>query len=269
LTPLEVSVYGMHPESYEAVSRVPGSFAQFRRGVDRLLERRVRFVVKTALLPPNRCEWAEFEQWAKTLPWTDGPQDSSMFFDLRNRRDDPDKNRQIQSLRVLPEEVAGIMSRDPCAYRRGMAEFCGKFMAPPGDRLFRCGAGNRGCVDAYGRYQLCLGLRAPDLSYDLRRGSLRDAHVNFFGPWKQIKAANPDYLARCSKCFLKGLCEQCPAKSWAETGTLDTPVEYLCEIAHAEARYLGLIGPCEKAWTVVNYAGRIRKLVTDAKPTQQ
>ena len=33
-----------------------------------------------------------------------------------------------------------------------------------------------------------------------------------------------------------GLCEQCPAKSWSEHGTLDTPVEYHCEMAHAQAR---------------------------------
>jgi sulfatase maturation enzyme AslB (radical SAM superfamily) len=64
----------------------------------------------------------------------------------------------------------------------------------------------------------------------------------------ELRATNPEYLRRCAKCFLKGLCEQCPAKSWAESGTLDTPVEYLCEVAHAQARYLGWLGKHEQGW---------------------
>ncbi len=55
------------------------------------------------------------------------------------------------------------------------------------------------------------------------------------------KATNLDYLARSALCFLKGLCEQCPAKSWMEHGTFDTPVEYLCRVAHAQALDLGLL----------------------------
>ena len=70
---VEVTVYGMKPESYEAVSRAPGSYAEFRRGVGLLLDRRVPFVVKGALLPPNRCEMDEFEAWAATIPAMDRP----------------------------------------------------------------------------------------------------------------------------------------------------------------------------------------------------
>jgi MoaA/NifB/PqqE/SkfB family radical SAM enzyme len=65
---MEITVYGMHKESYETVSRVPGSFAQFRRGVDLLLERKIPFVVKSAFLPPNKTEMDEFEAWAGTIP---------------------------------------------------------------------------------------------------------------------------------------------------------------------------------------------------------
>jgi hypothetical protein len=74
---IEVTVYGMHEETYEAVTRVPGSYAGFRRGVALLLERKVPFVVKGAILPPNRGELDEFESWAATLP--DG---KSLLFDV-------------------------------------------------------------------------------------------------------------------------------------------------------------------------------------------
>ena len=73
-----------------------------------------------------------------------------------------------------------------------------------------------------------------------------------------MKATNAEYLHRCAVCFLKGLCEQCPAKSWAENGTLDTPVEYLCEVAHAQGRFLGWLKDGEKAWKIHNWKERVR-----------
>ena len=112
-------------------------------------------------------------------------------------------------------------------------------------------------MDAYGYFQPCMILRHPDCIYDLKKGSLQDALANFFPKTREMKATNPEYLKRCARCFLKGLCEQCPAKSWMEHGTLDTPVEYLCGIAHAQACYLGLIKDNEKAWEVAHWEERI------------
>jgi radical SAM protein with 4Fe4S-binding SPASM domain len=133
-------------------------------------------------------------------------------------------------------------------------------MGPPGDRLFACGAGHGTCVDAYGRAQMCMMLRHPDRAYDLKTGSLRDALTCFFPRLRETRATNPEYLARCARCFLKGLCEQCPAKSWAEHGTLDTPVEYLCQVAHAQAHDLGLLRNGERAWEVRDGRSRVERL---------
>ena len=261
LVKIEVTVYGLKPESYEAVSRVPGSYAEFRRGIGLLLERNVPFVVKGALLPPNYAEMESFEAWAATLPAMDKPPGYSLFFDLRGRRDSSTKNRQIQSLRLKPEDGIAILKRNDEAYIKEMGEFCGKFMGPPGDRLFSCGAGYGACVDAYGMLQPCLQLRHPEMVYDLHNGSLKEALTNFFPRLREeTRALNPDYLARCARCFLKGLCEQCPAKSWAEHGTLDTPVEYFCRVAHFQAMDLGLLRAGECAWEIENWEGRIARI---------
>jgi radical SAM protein with 4Fe4S-binding SPASM domain len=256
LEPLEVTVYGMHRESYEAVSRAPGSFAQFRHGVDLLLERQVPFIVKGVLLPPNRGERDEFEAWAATTPGMTRPPAYSLFLDLRNRRDDPDKNRLIESLRLTPEEALAVLARDEITYRREQAKFAARFMGPPGAELFRCGAGHAVSIDACGRAQPCMGVRAPDLTVDVLGSSLSDA-LERFGRLNDIRATNPEYLRRCAVCFLHGFCEQCPAKSWSEHGSLDTPVEYLCSVAHAQARYLGWLEQRENAWSVIEWRGRV------------
>jgi radical SAM protein with 4Fe4S-binding SPASM domain len=107
--------------------------------------------------------------------------------------------------------------------------------------------------------QPCLLLRHPDTVYDLKSGSLEDALRSFFPRLREWGATDAGYLARCAKCFLKGLCEQCPAKSWMEHGTLDTPVEYLCQVTHAQAADLGLINPGEKGWEVVDWKERVAR----------
>jgi len=259
LKEIEVSVYGMKQESYEGVTRTPGSYAAAWRGINLLLEYKVPFVVKGALLPQNKDEIDEFEAWTATIPWMDKPPSYSMFFDLRCRRDGQ-KNELIKKLRLAPEEGLKILARNKDKYLKEMKEFCSKFMRPSGDKLFSCGSGTGGgCVDAYGFLQPCMMLRHPETVYDLKKGSLKDALTNFFPKLRETKAANSEYLARCAKCFLKGLCEQCPAKSWMEHGTLDTPVEYLCEIAHTQARYLGLLKENEKAWEVNEWQARIKE----------
>jgi len=247
LVAVEVSVYGMHAESYEAVTRVPGSFAQFRRGVDLLLGRGIPFVIKGALLPPNRGEIDELEAWAASIPGMTGPPTYAMFYDLRNRRDDAAKNWQIEALRLTPVEGVAVLTRDAAAYRKRMEEFAAAFMGARGDLLFGCGVGHGVSVDAYGRAQPCMGVRAPDLTFDLAGASLAQALERFEG-LRELRATDPEYLRRCARCVLKGLCEQCPAKSWAEHGTLDTPVEYLCELAHAQARWVGWLGESERGW---------------------
>ena len=259
LEKIEITVYGMKKKSYEAATRTAGSFEAAWRGINLLLEKKIPFVVKSALLPSNKDEIEEFEEWAKGIPWMDKPPSYSMFFDLRCRRDGK-KNELIKILRLKPEEGLKILTRRKDEYIKGMQEFCSKFMRPAGDKLFSCGSGiGGGCVDAYGYFQPCMMLRHSDCIYDLKKGSLKDALENFFPKVRQIKAVNADYLARCARCFLKGLCEQCPARSWMEHGTLDTPVEYCCEIAHTQARFLGLVKEDEMAWEVKGWKKRIRE----------
>jgi radical SAM protein with 4Fe4S-binding SPASM domain len=260
--PLEfvhVSVYGMKKESCEAVTRVPGSYKAARKGIACLLDLHVPFVVSVVLLPSNRGETEAFESWAGPIPWMDRPPAHVLLLDLRSRRDSETKNQRIRQLRVTPEEVIAFSARRPEAYFKEMRRFCGQFIGPQGPRLFSCGAGvGGGCVDAYGFFHACLLMKAPEVAYDLRQGSLGDALRSFFPAVRKRKAENPDYLSRCGRCFLMGLCAQCPAKSWIEHGALDVPVAYLCEVAHEEARYLGLLREGEAAWEVRDWRERIK-----------
>ncbi|MFC1815833.1 radical SAM protein [Thermodesulfobacteriota bacterium] len=262
LEKIEITVYGMNKTSYEAVTRTPGSFEAAFRGINLLEKKKIPFVVKSAILPPNINDIKAFETWAATIPWMEGPPSYAMFFDLRSRHDSTEKNRRIKKLRLSPENGLKVLTRKRNEYVRGLKAFSQQFMAPPGFRLFTCSAGKgSGCLDAYGFFQPCLLLRHPQTVYDLQSGSLRDALGRFFPAVRKIKATDSDYINQCSQCFLAGLCDQCPAKSWIEHGALDRPVEYLCEIAHTQARYLGLLENNEVAWQVKDWRERIKTFI--------
>lgn len=250
LEAVEVSVYGMTAETYEAVTRAPGSFAAFRRGLDLLREHGVPVAVKGAYLPATRREMDEFEAWAARVTGSPDPPSSALLFDLRSRRDGG-KNALIAGLRIGGDEFVRVARRHGEAALDEWRDFCARAGGARGDRLFNClPAGGSAAVDAYGRLQYCLSLRHPDTVYDLRAGSLREAVTEFLPRVREMRSTDPAYVERCGRCFLRGLCEQCPAKSWAEYGTLDTPVEYFCGVAHAQAVAAGLLAPGEKAWTV-------------------
>jgi len=255
---IEITAYGMSRESYEAVTRSPGSFARFRNGLDMLRERSIPFIIRSVLLPQNRHEIDQLADWTGTVSSMPGKPGQAFFLDLRNRRDDEQKNACIRSLRLTAQDLVSVMTRDAAQYKKDMKAFAAQFMGPPGDKLFKCGAGKAVCIDSYGKLQPCMGLRMPEWTIDLISGSatLKEALARWEGIGS-LRAQNPEYLQRCARCFLSGLCEQCPAKSWMEHGNLDTPVEYFCEMSHAQARYLGWLGRDENGWEVMNWRERI------------
>ncbi len=261
--PIEITLYGMHQQSYESVSRVKGSFARAMKGVKQLATAGVPLMLKFIRLPGREDELDAFARFAQKYS-ADGEGGSiTMDFTMRCRRDSSAKNQRIAEIRATPQEILTVLCRNVADYKKGQRQFARKFMHPGGVGLFDCGCGKSGSVDAYGKLQPCLLLRDPELVYDLKEGSIRDALERFFPEVLQKTANNPDYIERCAGCFLKGLCDQCPAWSWMENGSLDTPVEYLCDIAHEQARYLGLLKKGEKAWQVKDYQDRIDRFVNE------
>ncbi len=257
--PVEVTLYGMSPKTYEKVSLVKGSFTAAMNGINQLVRNNIPLALRGIWLSAHQNETEEFQNFAKSIS-ADGQSGSlSLNFNLRGRRDNLEKNQRIAKLRATPQETLEVLTKNKEDYLHGKKLFIPKFMHPGGEELFNCGCGKGGTVDAYGRLQPCLLLRDPDLTYDLRKGNIKDALRNYFPKALKHKSENPQYIKQCSVCFLQGLCEQCPAWSWMESGTLDSPVTYLCAVAHKQAEYLGLLKPGEKSWEVTNWQDRIKK----------
>ncbi len=247
---LEVSIYGLSQKTYEAVTQNSGSFDAFKQGINLLKQNCVAFTLKAAVLPQNFHEIEKMRGFAQSL--TGRPLGLVIQLNLGSKFDGGSKRDLIKKLRLPPERVMDVLKQDEKSYRKDIERFCQKFLGTPGDdRLFICGAGVDGChIDAYNNFQLCMLLRHPDCVYSLREGSFEEAWQKFISRVREMRANSKNYQEKCQQCFLKSFCEQCPAWSWMEHGVLDEPVEYLCEIAHAEAVWLGLLKQGEKAWDV-------------------
>jgi radical SAM protein with 4Fe4S-binding SPASM domain len=255
---VEITVYGMHKETYETISRASGSYSQFQQGLKLLQDNNIPYIVKFAIFKTNIQEVDEFETWANTIPWMNTKANFVMFYDLRARSIFDSKNKMIKKIRLSPVEYMSVLTRDKKSYISGKAEFAKRFMGPAGDILFQCGAGKDLCIDAYGRVQPCMLLRNPEMTAK-PFSKLADS-LKAFSCLSDIRSSNPVFLERCSRCFLNSFCDQCPAASWSETMTLDTPVEYLCEAVHTQARYLGWLAEDEFAWEVEDWKARILKI---------
>jgi radical SAM protein with 4Fe4S-binding SPASM domain len=263
LEKMEVSVYAMTGETSEKVTGNAGSYEKSRRGIDLLLGHGIPFVIKGAVLPDTKGEMDRFEAWAGELAGADWRPSYAVLFDLRSRRDNGAKNDRIRALRVGPREYVRLESRRGKSHADELRAFVARFAGTSGDRLFTC-LSDTGSIDAYGRFQVCLLLRHPETVFDLKKGSLRKAVEKFLPKVREIRTADPAYLERCGRCFLKALCLQCPAKSWAEHGTLDTPVEYFCGITHAQAISIGVVREGEKAWAVADWRARVEQLAASS-----
>jgi len=240
---IEVSVYGATRETYEAVTRRPGSYDAFVRGLDLLLEGGVKVRLKAMALRSNVHELDEISRFCR-----ERTKDYYRFDPLLHLRfdGDPARNADIRVERLAPQEVVAVERADEerfGALERGCAE--GRLNDPElahygCDHLFHCGAGNGSFTVGYdGTFRLCSSLWHPDTVYDLRAGSLREAWEEWVPRVRELRGANREFLEKCRKCSLINLCLWCPAHAALETGAMDDWVEYFCDVAHARAEALG------------------------------
>ncbi|HEY9072922.1 MAG TPA: radical SAM protein, partial [Desulfobaccales bacterium] len=107
---LEVSVYGVTRETYEGVTRRPGSFRAFRRGLDLLLGSGVKVRLKAMALKANVHELPEIAAFCRART-----RDFFRFDPLLHLRLDgnPQRNEEIKSQRLSPEEIVALEQGDP------------------------------------------------------------------------------------------------------------------------------------------------------------
>jgi radical SAM protein with 4Fe4S-binding SPASM domain len=234
---IEVSVYGVSKESYERVTRKAGSFAVFRQGLDLLLKSGLNVRLKAMALRSNLHEQREIARFCR-----ERARDFFRFDPFLHLRydGDPSRNAEIKAERLSPEEIVALEQSDPERFQ-AMKKGCDNLIVPqfshtPCNHLFHCGAGSDSFSLSYdGLFRLCPSLWHPDCVYDLKQGTLSDAWQNFVPQVREMQSEREEFLKTCRVCPLINLCMWCPAHASLETGEMDAPITYFCQVAHARA----------------------------------
>jgi len=235
---IEVTVYGVTEETYEKVSRVPGSFRQFMKGLNLLLDNGVKVRLKTMALRSNLNEFKEIEAFCKER--TKDYYKFDPMLHLRYDRD-PVRNEEIKSERLTPEEIVRL-EQDDKERSSSLKDNCGEFIFEGDghhncDHLFHCGAGQSSfTISPEGIFRLCSSLWHPDFIYDLRKGSLKEAWEEFVPKVLATTTDSDEFHSKCHSCNIINLCMWCPAHAYLETGVSDKWVSNFCEVAHARER---------------------------------
>lgn len=225
---VDVSLYGATQGVYEAVTRIPGSYAKCLQGIDLLLARGIPLTLKTELMTLNFHELTEMKAFADELgvnfrydgllwPRLDGtgkfPREVQLPLETLVAFDSDDAERQ-ESMGKEIERLGSLQTRD--------------------ERVFSCGAGLRDFhLDSEGRVSICIMFRQPSCS--LLEVPLMQAWEQI-GELRKLKRTMP---SPCLSCDLNIFCSHCPGWSQAIHGNMETVVEYVCN--HGKIRSMNAL----------------------------
>jgi radical SAM protein with 4Fe4S-binding SPASM domain len=224
---VEVSVYGSCPEVYERVTDIPGSFRRCIRGIELLLDRKVRLRLKTVPMTLNHTDMEAMRALAAGY---------GVDFDW-----DPLVNCRLNgsanpaAVRLRPEDVLALEQKDPKRAAAFRVEF-GKIGRPePRTDLITCGAYLHSFhIDPYGHLVPCMLLRRP--AYSLRAGSFHEGWDRHFPAMRRQTRRK---AMVCDTCHLQSACDQCVGWARLETGDPEGSVPFLCDLTWLRANVFG------------------------------
>lgn len=224
---MEITLYGGTAATYEAVTGVPGSFSLCCIGIKNALAAGIPLVLKSTITKKNVDEIAVMQgmadQWGV-------PFKTSWL--LTGRTDGPESS--IQKCRLEPRRCLDLEQNE--VVQRAWRRNAHAVKAAGGKRNFTCFAGRAAFhINPKGEMGICVDLPTP---------AIKPLESSFKQAWTQLQeivSQNSRVSSDCSSCEALGFCQRCPAWSFIETGSLNAPVPYLCDLAWRRKQELGPI----------------------------
>lgn len=232
---VEITLYGATKETYETLTRIPGSYEKCLRGIKLLIDRKIPLKLKSVAVSINVHELGMMREIA------DGLGLDFKFDSMMNPR--IDCSQSPLAVRLSPPEIVALDLEDPIRvseWRRVAADFI-----PPlpgkgelGD-VYTCGGGvNSFAIDPYGNMTICVLSHVDE--YNVRDGSVREGWETFL---RGVRAKKATRITKCTRCALKSFCGSCAANAELEEGDAETPVDFMCKTAHLRAEVFDIPVP--------------------------
>jgi radical SAM protein with 4Fe4S-binding SPASM domain len=229
---IEITLYGRTRETYEALTAVPGSYDRCLRGIKLLKQRGLPLKLKTIATRVNKHEVSAMRRFAEDELGVEFKADGQI-----NPR--IDCSQSPLAVRLAPEEVVALDMHAP----KGMSEYrrlAKDDLEKPAnlaqiDTMYFCGGGlNSFAINAYGEIGICV--ISQQEVFGVREAGVRAVWENSLLELRQRKRTQ---LSKCIHCRIQSLCGMCPANGELENGDRESPVSFLCHVAHLRAAVVG------------------------------
>jgi radical SAM protein with 4Fe4S-binding SPASM domain len=233
---IEITLYGRTRETYEALTAIPGSYDRCLRGIKLLKERGLPLKLKTVATSVNKHEVTAMRRFAEEELGVEFKMDGQI-----NPR--IDCSQSPLAVRLTPEEVVALDMNAP----KGVSEYRRlakrDLESAPSlsqiDTMYFCGGGlNSFAINAYGEIGICL--ISQQETFSIRGSGVKEV-------WEesllQLRKRKRTRVTKCVECRIQSLCGMCPANGELENGDRESPVEFLCHVAHLRAAVSGVEVP--------------------------
>jgi radical SAM protein with 4Fe4S-binding SPASM domain len=220
---MEITLYGATAKTYKDVTGAYSGYERCCSGVEQLLKYKVPLGLKTTVTKDNFHEIESMRQMANNWGL------SFSVFTLLSKRPDGGVNK-VEQCRLGAVECVNLEIRsNPTKWSDAEQTFSNLRQ-----NNFNCLAGKASfSVNPSGEINACLDLPHP---------RARIQEEGFFNAWKKVQMFVDNASAvssTCANCDSSYYCRRCPAWSLMETGSLNQPVPYLCEIADERRKQYG------------------------------
>jgi radical SAM protein with 4Fe4S-binding SPASM domain len=146
-------------------------------------------------------------------------------------------------VRLTPEEVVALDMSSPKGVREYRKLAKRDQENPPNlaqtGTMYFCGGGmNSFAVNAYGEMGICVISQQETFS-------IRDSGVE--AVWQNsllhLRNRKRTRVTKCVECRIQSMCGMCPANGELENGDRESPVDFLCHVAHLRAATIGVEVP--------------------------
>jgi radical SAM protein with 4Fe4S-binding SPASM domain len=249
---IEITLYGRTRETYEALTAVPGSYDRCLRGIKLLKERGLPLTLKTVATSINKHEVVAMRRFAEEDLGVEFRMDGLITPRI-------DCSQSPLAVRLTPEDVVALDMATPRCKSEYLVlaqrEIKDSRSLPPTDTVYHCGGGVGGfAINAYGEIGICT--ISQQETFSIRADGVKAV---WEGSLLELRNRKRTRLTKCVTCRLHSLCSMCPANGEMENGDKESPVEFLCQVAHLRAATLGVEvpahGECEFCAGGVQYDG--------------
>ena len=229
---IEITLYGRTRETYEALTQIPGSYDRCLRGIKLLKERALPLKLKTVATSINKHEVGAMRRFAEEELGVEFKADAQI-----NPR--IDCSQSPLAVRLTPEEVVALDLHAP----KGISEYrrlAKDDLEKPAnlahiDTMYFCGGGmSSAAVNAYGEMGICT--ISQQEVFSIRDGGVKAVWGD---PLLRLRERKRTRLTKCIQCRIQSLCSMCPANGELENGDRESPVSFLCHVAHLRTAAIG------------------------------